>query len=139
KQPAVTIEIDMALHAQIFHALEKTTVPFIAGARRKVSLRSVQVVQVMEFFYWRHPEIGMRVELPIKPRSPGFLCADTYNVGPRIASGTVKIVHVTVMSVALMAVFMVTVVLVTVAGFEWPIPTHRPIFSIRHLKSKPGM
>jgi hypothetical protein len=32
-----------------------------------------------------------------------------------------------------------TVPMVTLAGFEWPVPTHCPIFSIPDLKSKPGM
>jgi hypothetical protein len=39
------------------------------------------------------------------------------------------IVSVTVISVAGNAV----------VGFEWPAPTHRPIFSIPDLKSKPGV
>jgi len=47
---------------------------------------------------------------------------------------SVLVVAVTVVTVAL-----VTVPMVTVAGFEWPTPTHRPIFSIRDLKSKLGM
>jgi hypothetical protein len=42
-------------------------------------------------------------------------------------------------SVTMVSVTMVSVPLATVAGFEWPVPTHRAIFSIRDLKSKPGM
>ena len=41
KQPAVTIEIDMASHAQIFDALDKTSVSVVVGARRLMSLRPV--------------------------------------------------------------------------------------------------
>jgi hypothetical protein len=41
EQPAVTIEIDMASHAQVFDALEKTSVAFVIGARRPMSLRPV--------------------------------------------------------------------------------------------------
>jgi len=42
------------------------------------------------------------------------------------------IIAVTVISVAV-----ITVAVITVAGFERPAPTHRPIFSIPGLKSKP--
>ena len=48
KQSAVTIEIDMALHAQAFDALDKISVALVVGARRITSLRPVQIVQVME-------------------------------------------------------------------------------------------
>jgi hypothetical protein len=41
EQPAVTIEIYMASHAQVFDALEKTGVAFVVGARRMVSFRPV--------------------------------------------------------------------------------------------------
>src|ERR1041385_1255166 len=37
EQPAVPIEIDMASHAQVFNALEKTSVPLVFRARRPVS------------------------------------------------------------------------------------------------------
>ena len=46
---------------------------------------------------------------------------------------------VTVVAVTAVPVTMVSVPLANVAGFEWPVPTHRAIFSIRYLKSKPGM
>jgi hypothetical protein len=42
-------------------------------------------------------------------------------------------------SVTVVSVRVVTVPMVTVAGFEWPVPTHCPIFSIRDLKSKAEM
>ena len=48
----------------------------------------------------------------------------------------VEIVSVTVVTVTAVTVTVVTVPMVTVAGFEWPVPTHRAIFSIRDLKSK---
>ena len=51
----------------------------------------------------------------------------------------IVVVTVAVISVPVIAVPVVTVPMVTVAGFEWPTPTHRPIFSIRDLKSKLGM
>src|SRR5205814_9613691 len=41
QQPAVTIEIDMASHAHVFDALEKTSVSVVIGARRPMSLRPV--------------------------------------------------------------------------------------------------
>ena len=41
EQPAVTIEIDVALHAQIFDALDKTSVSIVVSARRLMSLRPV--------------------------------------------------------------------------------------------------
>jgi hypothetical protein len=46
---------------------------------------------------------------------------------------------IVVVTVAMISVPMIAVTVVTVAGFEWPTPTHRPIFSIRDLKSKLGM
>ena len=42
-------------------------------------------------------------------------------------------------AVEIVSVTVVTVPMVTVAGFEWPVPTHRAIFSIRDLKSKGEM
>jgi hypothetical protein len=41
EQLAVTVEIDMASHAQVFDALEKASVAFVFGARGPMSLRSV--------------------------------------------------------------------------------------------------
>jgi hypothetical protein len=41
EQPAVTIEIDMASHAQVFDARDKTRVALVIGARRMTSLRPV--------------------------------------------------------------------------------------------------
>ncbi|HKS31694.1 MAG TPA: hypothetical protein VJR28_04735 [Chthoniobacterales bacterium] len=52
---------------------------------------------------------------------------------------SITVVSITIMPVAIVAVTVVTVWMVTVAGFEWPVPTHAPIFSICALKSKPGM
>ena len=101
----------------------------------------------MELLYWRHPEIGMRLELPIKPRGSGFLRSNAQEIGTCITGNAVQVVSVTVMAVNVVTVVavttgpvtMVSVPLATVAGFEWPVPTHRAIFSIRDLKSKPGM
>jgi hypothetical protein len=73
EQPAVTIEIDMASHAQILDAFDKTSVSVVVGARRLMSLRPVKIVEVMELLYWRHPEIGMRLQLSVKPRGSGLL------------------------------------------------------------------
>jgi hypothetical protein len=39
----------------------------------------------MQFFYWRHPEIGMLGELPIKPRSSAFLGSHAQEIRARIA------------------------------------------------------
>ena len=57
-----------------------------------------------------------------------------------LVSVTVLAVNVvTVVAVTAVPVTMVSVPLATVAEFEWPVPTHCAIFSIRNLKSKPGM
>src|SRR5262249_47640225 len=98
----------------------------------------------MQFLYWRHPEIRMPLELPIKPRRSGFVCSYAQKIGICVPSKAVMLFSIVVISVVVIAVTAVTIALVTVpmvtvAGFEWPIPTHRPIFSIRNLKSKPGM
>jgi hypothetical protein len=50
----------------------------------------------------------------------------------------VEIVSVTVGVVSVVTVTL-AVSMVTVAGFEWPGQTHGEIFSIRALKSKPGV
>ena len=93
----------------------------------------------MELLDWRHPEIGMRLELPIKPRGSGFLRSHAQEIGTCIAGDAVEeVVSVTVVAVSVVTVTM-TVPMVTVAGFEWPGPTHRTIFSIPVLKSKPGV
>ena len=55
-----------------------------------------------------------------------------------ITGDAVEVVAVTVVAITIVAVT-VTVPMVTVAGFEWPVPTHCPIFSLCDLKSKPGM
>jgi hypothetical protein len=34
----------------------------------------------MEFLYRRHPEIGMRIELLIKPGASGFVGSDTQKI-----------------------------------------------------------
>ena len=55
-----------------------------------------------------------------------------------ITGDAVEVVSVTVVAVSVVAVT-VTVPMVTVAGFEWPVPTHRTTFSIPDSKSKPGV
>ena len=93
----------------------------------------------MELLYWRHPEIRVRLKLPVKPRGSCFLCAHAQEIGACIAGGTVDIISVAIMAVTVMTVAIVTVPMVTVGGFDWPGPTHGTIFSIPDLKSKPGM
>lgn len=80
----------------------------------------------------------MRFELPIKPRGSGLLCSNTEEIGTRITGDAVEVVSVAVVAVSVMTITM-TVPMVAVAGFEWPGPTHRTIFSIPTLKSKLGV
>src|SRR6266436_1624210 len=40
----------------------------------------------MQFLYGRHPEIGMRIELLIKPGRSAFVSSDAQEIGPWIAS-----------------------------------------------------
>src|ERR1041385_7424494 len=93
----------------------------------------------MQFFHRRHPEIGMRLELPIKPRRSRFLCSNTQEIGIWITSVTVIVSPVAIMAVTVIAVAIVAVAMVTVMRFEWPDRKHAGLFSILHLKSKPGM
>ena len=79
----------------------------------------------MEFLYWRHPEIGMRLELPVKPRCSGLLRSNAQEIGACITGDAVKLFSVVVTAVVPLPV---TVSMVTVAGFEWPAPTHRTFF-----------
>jgi hypothetical protein len=88
----------------------------------------------MQFLYGRHPEIGMPLELVIKPRGSGFLRSHAQKVGTCAAGEAIEF-----FSVVVIAVTVISVAVITVAGFEWPVPTHRAIFSIPDLKSKPGM
>ena len=44
---------------------------------------------------------------------------------------------ITVVAVGMVTITIATVPMLAVAGFEWPVPTHRTIFSIPNLKSKP--
>src|SRR5262245_12454679 len=81
----------------------------------------------MQFLYRGHPEIGMRLKLPIKPRGSGLLSSDAQEIGACVTSEAVKVFSVLVMTVAV----------ITVARFDWPFPTHGQIFSILDLKSKP--
>jgi hypothetical protein len=98
----------------------------------------------MELLYWRHPEVRMRLELPIKPRGSCLLCSNAQEIGACITGDTVQVVYVTVVAVSVitvtvMAITIVTVSMVTVPGFEWPSPMHATVFSIPDLKSKPRM
>jgi len=93
----------------------------------------------MELLYWRHPEVGVRLQLPVKPRGSGLLRSNTQEVWTCIGGDAVEVVSVTVMTVTVATVTIVTVPMVTVAGFKCPVPTHGTIFSIPDLKSKPGM
>jgi hypothetical protein len=81
----------------------------------------------------------MRLELPIKPRGSCFLCSHAEKIRTCVTGETVMLFPIVVVTVAMISVPMIAVTVVTVAGFEWPTPTHRPIFSIRDLKSKLGM
>src|SRR5215468_7587576 len=98
----------------------------------------------MQFLYRRHPEIRMRLELPIKPRGSCFLCSHAEKIRTCVTAEAVMlfpivVVTVAMISVPMIAVTVVTVPMVTVAGFEWPTPVHGPIFSIHDFKSKLGM
>jgi hypothetical protein len=67
----------------------------------------------MQFLYRRHPEIGMGIELLIKPGGSGFMGADTEKIGACIARRT----FLSVLMSALAA-----------ASVEWPIPFHVSMF-----------
>ena len=81
----------------------------------------------MQFLYRRHPEIGMPLELLIKPRGSGLLRSHAQEIGTCITDDAVEVVSVTVMAVTAVTVT-VTVPMVTVAGFEWPVPAHAQYF-----------
>ena len=86
----------------------------------------------------------MGFELPIQPRSSGFLRSNAQKIGACVRSVAVEIMAIALVAIAMVAIAAVTIALVTismatVARFEWPTQMHRPIFSIRDLKSKPGM
>jgi len=88
----------------------------------------------------------MRLELPIKPRGSCFLCSHAEKIRTCVTGEaiilfpfvvvTIAMISVPMIAVTVVTVALVTVPMVTVAGFEWPTPTHRRMFSIRDLKSK---
>jgi len=92
-------------------------------------LRFVQLIEVMQFLHWRHPEIGMSLQLPIKPGGAGFLRSHTQEIGACVTSEAVKPPGMAIVPIAMIAV----------TGFEWPHQTHRALFSLRALKGKPGV
>jgi hypothetical protein len=89
-------------------------------------LRFVQLIEVMQFLHWRHPEIGMSLQLPIKPGCAGFLRTHAQEIGAWVTGETVKPPAMAIVPIA-----------IPVSGFEWPHQTHRALFSLRALKGKP--
>src|SRR5262245_7365280 len=81
----------------------------------------------MQFLYRGHPEIGMRLKLPIKPRGYGLLSSDAQEIGACVTSEAVRV----------FSVFVVTVPVINVARLELTFPTHGQIVSTLDLKSKP--
>ena len=84
----------------------------------------------MELLYWRHPEVGVRLQLPVKPRGSGLLRSNTQEVWTCIGGDAVEVVSVTVMTVTVATVTIVTVPMVTVAGLEWPVPAPAQYFPL---------
>src|SRR5204863_7552981 len=80
-----------------------------------------EFIKIMQFLYWRHPEIGMVSELPIKPRGPALLGSHAQEIRARIAGRT------TIASSVSIAMH---------ARLSWPGPTHLALFSILAPKSK---
>jgi len=74
----------------------------------------------MQLLYRRHPEIGMWLLLPIKPRSSSFLRALAQEVRAGAAGGTVMFFSIQI---------------VVDSRFEWPGQTHVALFSHAPLKS----
>src|SRR5437764_13888904 len=88
-------------------------------------LRFVQLIEVMQFLHWRHPEIGMSLQLPIKPGGAGFLRAYAQEIGACVTGEAVKP----------LAVAVVPITMIAVLGFEWPHKPHGALFFIRALQS----
>src|SRR5439155_12238172 len=92
-------------------------------------LRFVQLIEVMQFLHWRHPEIGMSLQLPIKPGAAGFLRAYAQEIGACVTGEAVKPLAVAIGPITMIAV----------PRFELPHQTHCASFFIRASKSKLGM
>jgi hypothetical protein len=69
--------VDAGFSAKPSEPLQKCKIAFISAARTSCALNPAQLIKVMEFLYRRHPEIGMRIELLIKPGASGFVGSDT--------------------------------------------------------------
>jgi hypothetical protein len=129
EQPAVTVQVEIELPTQVLHTLQKRGIALVSATWRMKLLCFVQLIKVMQFLHWRHPEIGMSLQLPIKPGGACFLRSHAQEIGARVTGEAVKPI----------AVAVVPITMIAVAGFEWPVPTHHGILSIRALKSKPGV
>src|SRR5437879_12534433 len=88
-------------------------------------LRFVQLIEVMQFLHWRHPEIGMSLQLPIKPGGAGFLRAYAQEIGACVTGEAVKP----------LAVAIVPITMIAVPGFEWSHQTLSELFFIIVLTS----
>src|SRR6185369_2136250 len=74
----------------------------------------------MQFLQGRHPEIAMRLALPIKPRCPSFLSSHTQKVWPCVACWQAILFFIAA---------------VADASFKWPSQMHLSfIFSSTHEK-----
>src|SRR6476646_11175229 len=123
EQLTVALEIEIKPDTQVFHTLQKGGVVLVSRSWRMKPLHSVQLIEVMQFLYRRHPEIRVALELLIQPRGSGLLRSYAQEIGVCVTGEAVKL-----FSVVITVVTVVLVAVITVAGFQWPAPTHRAFF-----------
>jgi hypothetical protein len=85
------------------------------------------LVEIMQFLYWRHPKIGMRLELLVQPWGAGFLRSHAQEIGAGVTGEAVKPLYLAI----------VRIMMIAVAGYKRPPPMHPAFFSVRASKSKP--
>jgi hypothetical protein len=74
----------MRFGAEALQALKKMTIALVSALRSRRVFNPAQLIKIMQFFYRRHPEVRMRVELLIKPRRPAFVGSDADKIGLRM-------------------------------------------------------
>ena len=72
----------------------------------------------MKLFYRGHPEIGMGLELPIKPRRSGLLRTNAQEIRTRITGTSIQVISAAVVAITAVAITTETFPVVPVAGFE---------------------
>jgi hypothetical protein len=59
----------------------KLNIPLISAARRRNALDSAELIKIMQLFERRHPEVRVRIDLPIEPGRTALVKSDAHEIG----------------------------------------------------------